>query len=473
MNDATTPNTPRSRARITRFGVAFATLLAVNAGLVMKLADTARSSTDVPTLQLVSQMSLAGDTVQHADVWAWVHPQTNKEYAFVGEWGGWGRLRLNLHIVDVSDWVNPTLVKTINSVPAFDMKTYDHYLYLVDGNSTGNDGEVWDIIDPANPVQVGGFGSHHNVWITDNGYMYCGHPGVRIYDLNPDPTSPQLVWSDSLDHGHDALVIDDRLFDFHGNPGTFIYDLSNPASPVPIGSITIAAYHHSGWTSANGQYLYLNDELSFNPTPDITVWDISNPASPVQVGSIGDPNATVHNSHRVGDYLYVSYYNSGLKVFDVATDPANPALVDEYDMSAFTGEGYDNGCWGVYPFSPTHKIYATDMDNGLFIFCFETPVGIDEATPGKFTLDQNYPNPFNPSTTIMFDLDAPQDVFLAIYDPVGRRVRTLVDGMRSAGPHSIKWDGTDDAGRQVATGVYFYRMKAAGFTDSKRMVLLK
>ena len=104
----------------------------------------------------------------------------------------------------------------------------------------------------------------------------------------------------------------------------------------------------------------------------------------------------------------------------------------------------------------------------------KVPTGIDPEAP-IFTnvLRGNFPNPFNPTTTIHFTLENTSHVTLSIYDARGRRVTTLIDDVRGAGPHEIRWDGTDAAGASVSSGVYFYRMKAGKTSLSRRMVLLK
>ncbi|HSG27180.1 MAG TPA: FlgD immunoglobulin-like domain containing protein, partial [Candidatus Krumholzibacterium sp.] len=84
-----------------------------------------------------------------------------------------------------------------------------------------------------------------------------------------------------------------------------------------------------------------------------------------------------------------------------------------------------------------------------------------------------YPNPFNPCTRISFDLGAPCQVDLRIFDVAGRLVRTLVDEHRRGGRFEEIWDGRDDRGGKVASGVYFYRLRAAEFIESKKMVLLR
>lgn len=106
-----------------------------------------------------------------------------------------------------------------------------------------------------------------------------------------------------------------------------------------------------------------------------------------------------------------------------------------------------------------------------------TPVFVatepDPGAPPPFRLRQNYPNPFNPTTEIRFDVTRPGPVRLTVYDLLGRAVRTLVDGFRTSGPHAVVWDGRNDAGEPAASGIYFYRMDASGFTESRMMVLMK
>ena len=93
--------------------------------------------------------------------------------------------------------------------------------------------------------------------------------------------------------------------------------------------------------------------------------------------------------------------------------------------------------------------------------------------PTVFALHDNYPNPFNPRTNIQFDLPRASHVSLAVYDLAGRRLRTLVDEVRPAAMHTVVWDGSDDAGRRVASGVYYYRLVSDEFTDTHKMLLVK
>jgi len=98
---------------------------------------------------------------------------------------------------------------------------------------------------------------------------------------------------------------------------------------------------------------------------------------------------------------------------------------------------------------------------------------LSSMRPETFTLDQNYPNPFNPTTTIRYDVQAQCHVMIDVYNLLGQHVRSLMDGMQSPGCYEIQWDGTDFAGKNVATGLYFYRFKAGDHIESKKMLLVK
>lgn len=103
-----------------------------------------------------------------------------------------------------------------------------------------------------------------------------------------------------------------------------------------------------------------------------------------------------------------------------------------------------------------------------------TLVAADRPVPrGTPWLFQNTPNPFNPTTTIRFSIPSDAHVTLSVFSVTGQRVATLVDAMLPAGPGEIVWDGENSAGHEMSSGVYFYRLRADGWTDTRKMVLLK
>jgi hypothetical protein len=116
---------------------------------------------------------------------------------------------------------------------------------------------------------------------------------------------------------------------------------------------------------------------------------------------------------------------------------------------------------------------------GFNVNYFEVTGGPTSAvTPGLpaagYALHPCHPNPFNPATTISYDLPEPATVSLQVFDVSGRLVRTLVQGETvPSGRHEVVWNGQDETGRSVGSGIYFYRLEAGDFAATRRMSLVK
>jgi hypothetical protein len=108
-----------------------------------------------------------------------------------------------------------------------------------------------------------------------------------------------------------------------------------------------------------------------------------------------------------------------------------------------------------------------------FVIVESDPTDVAGGLPRAYRLHANVPNPFNPTTTIHYELPAAGHVTLDVLDVRGRLVRTLVNGRVEAGRRAVLWEGRDDDGQRVASGVYFYRLRAGAFVETRRMVLLK
>ncbi|MDP2960813.1 MAG: FlgD immunoglobulin-like domain containing protein, partial [candidate division Zixibacteria bacterium] len=104
----------------------------------------------------------------------------------------------------------------------------------------------------------------------------------------------------------------------------------------------------------------------------------------------------------------------------------------------------------------------------------------EPLVPTNYSLGQNYPNPFNPATTIPFQVYSlefgvgrPIRTTLTVYNILGQRVRTLVDENKLPGRYEVIWDGKDEKGKEVSSGIYFYRLEIGGSKETEKMVLLK
>lgn len=131
----------------------------------------------------------------------------------------------------------------------------------------------------------------------------------------------------------------------------------------------------------------------------------------------------------------------------------------------------DNVTKGGWIYDPT----TGETSNSVTIQSTTTKadLSIPEQTPGQFNLYQNYPNPFNPETTIEYTIEKDCYVTLKIYNLSGQLIKTLINEYQIAGHHTIIWYGDNDAGEEVASGVYFYQLKAGDKAATKKMVVLK
>jgi hypothetical protein len=147
------------------------------------------------------------------------------------------------------------------------------------------------------------------------------------------------------------------------------------------------------------------------------------------------------------------------------------ALRDLLASEGFTADIAIDATQGLYAggfFRTTGSVPSDRI--GLWVELFPTAVG---ETPTALRLEQNVPNPFNPVTTIRYTLDRSGPTTLRVYDVRGARVRTLVDGEQGSGPHAIQWDGSDDRGVRLASGVYFCRLETATEARVMKMTVLK
>jgi len=140
---------------------------------------------------------------------------------------------------------------------------------------------------------------------------------------------------------------------------------------------------------------------------------------------------------------------------------------------------YDNGSWIDITTTVDHDGNTIGgVTNSLSPFVLAVPTGAtgvdDASTPKSFALHANVPNPFNPVTTIAYDVPSGgAEVMIAVFDVRGGLVRTLVSGQRAPGHYTAHWDGADRRGAPAASGVYFYRMTAGAFAETRKMILLK
>ena len=323
------------------------------------------------------------------DIWGYVDANEG-EYAIIGS-------SSKISIINVSDPINPVLIDEF--APGMtsgwrDMKSYGHYIY---GCSEAF-GEGLIIIDVSNlpisaslvTVSNSYWQSSHNIFIDEeHGRLYTagakdsnGHFNMMVFDLTANPADPTHLADVTLINGgyvHDVYVRDHIAYCSHGYNGYAVYDLTDPNNPIPLSSQTTNGYNHSSWLTTDGQYAFVAEEVprglpllvmdlaNLNNNDITVVHDFKEPLlAPTHVDN------TPHNPFIVGDYLYLSYYEDGIVVFDIR-DPLNPVRVAHYDTSSNTAYNGYNNVWGCYPFLPSGKILASDRSTGLYVLQADIP----------------------------------------------------------------------------------------------------
>ena len=297
----------------------------------------------------------------------------------------------------------------------------------------------------------------------------AGLSGTVTVGANLKPTITKKM-GDTTVAENQALSFTYLATDPEAGPVTFT------SAGLPSGA-TLSTAGVLAWTPSYTQAgvynfkVYVTDNASLKDSVDqkITVTDVNR--KPV-FNSRTPANPTVI-SRNVATNFVVS-----------ATDPDGGAVSYTWKVNGVlekTGVGADSAFSRTFadPHGTVKSVIAVFADVGglkdstTWSFSI-TPVADFDNIPTEFNLGQNYPNPFNPSTLISFSLPKEAPVTFEVYNMLGVKIRTLMAGeTKSAGVYSVSWDGRDNAGVSMPSGVYLYRVSAGSFLASKKMTLLK
>eukprot|EP01025_Chloroclados_australasicus_P006284 TRINITY_DN12034_c0_g1_i5.p3 TRINITY_DN12034_c0_g1~~TRINITY_DN12034_c0_g1_i5.p3 ORF type:complete len:459 (+),score=89.37 TRINITY_DN12034_c0_g1_i5:23-1378(+) len=343
-------------------------------------------SENVTLLSWIPLSAFPGGHGRGNDCWGYTSP-SGREYAIMGLQRGFG-------FVEVTDPTNPVIIDWVEGPSSdwHDVKVIGDYAYGVSEGGAGiqvmdmteiDDGRVRLV---QNKRQFGHETTHNIISNPDSGYIYlCGaniaNGGLIAVSL-ADPTDPVIVGQWSTHYVHDAQVVSytdgpyagrEIAFCLNGFDGLEIVDVTDKGNMFLVGRTDYAQlrYTHQAWLSEDRQYLYLNDELDEGDSVSVTttrVFDVSNINNPQLAGTFttGLPSID-HNNYVKGDMLYQANYRSGLRVWDLSSDPLNPTEVAWFDTFPGSDAARFNGAWSTYPYFDSGIVLISDIERGLFI----------------------------------------------------------------------------------------------------------
>jgi len=241
---------------------------------------------------------------------------------------------------------------------------------------------------------------------------------------------------------------------------------------LPPGEIAVSV-SAAGYFPAEAETVTVTTDRT-QPDVNFTLEACPVPANLTASDSLGDRieitwDAVTHPDFT-GYNIYRSQWSNGAFA-RLNTEPltntqfTDTSLPDSAVYWYYVTAAYVNGGW-------SDESAASVKDAGSYYNI--TGIGGDEAAaPARFFLAQNYPNPFNPSTSISYGLPSDSHVKLEVFNLLGQKVRTLIDGPQNAGYKTVVWDGRDAFGKSVASGVYFYRLNAGEHQDTRKMLMVK
>ncbi|NQT64781.1 MAG: T9SS type A sorting domain-containing protein [FCB group bacterium] len=373
----------------------------------------------------------------------------------------------SIYFYDITNPSNPILLYSHCPFPGLylrTLRTNDQYAFVCFQVGVDIMLAIYDISDPQNIYQTGECVIEYSSFIYDivqkDSYLLIGgNHGLLVYELdnNGNPTF-NSNFSDFVSSIID--INDDIACIFHSDGLAFLDVSTNPINPTLLSVWPTPDYVRS---------INIEENIVFLLIKDIGVYivDISDIYSPILLSTISthiypeiSQNLVVKNNT-----LTISDLNwNELLIYDI-TDLSNPVIEKALNWNL---KSVDFDVIGNYIISSNKAYGLSYLDTNYFTIIE------NYLTPNLNNFLTNYPNPFNPTTTIEFSIQNDSNIELSIYNIKGQKIKSLLKDQITAGEHSIVWNGKDDAGKQVSSGVYFYKLKVNDKTELvKKCLLLK
>ncbi len=290
---------------------------------------------------------------------------------------------------------------------------------------------------------------------------------ITVVDANTAPVITPVA--DKTVNTNQQLTFDIVAVDGEGD--VLMYSAAN----IPTGAAFDAALHRFSWKPTStqaGDYTVTFFVFDGNSTStlQVKIKVVKVNSAPVfDAKTISDTTISVHNVPVLFKYQFkVTDPDGDAVTFRIDGDSPSGSTLSS--SGAFNWVTSASHAGRVYMFMITVSDGTLSETKVVSITVKSTVVGVEDelAIPTKFNLAQNYPNPFNPSTTIKFSLPKEGNVVLKVYSVMGEEVKTLVNGFKSAGVHSVNFDAAN-----LTSGLYFYKLETPGFSKTMKMLFAK
>ncbi|MBN1349776.1 T9SS type A sorting domain-containing protein [candidate division KSB1 bacterium] len=316
-----------------------------------------------------------------------------------------------------------------------------------------------------------------------------------------DASVTTFGWKTIFIHGYSVISVPTR--DYEGNAYAAFLNSGTEEAPVNLCLASPDYFLSQGESQGDvafdpGDFVYDFFQISSgNNDPREEVGGEEVAPDSMLLGTEGDPISGSFATEPLWLQAEIADIANWID-YTAAIDPANDIFL-LYNLGLTAGTKYDGTSFKTVflPWLMAHLVKYADPENGdmtvvpqdeayvlmeNILHWFGTEAGealpsavddIPEARVKAYHLAQNYPNPFNPVTHIDYSVPRASHVEIAVYNSLGQKIRTLVDKNVNAGHHTVTWNGMDEAGSAVSSGLYFYQIKSENFSKTHKMVLLK
>lgn len=370
----------------------------------------------------------------------WGFNQQGKEYAVIGSTEGHHIFQLTE--ADTFGFIDFIPGRFISSQAITrEYKTYQNYLY-----ASGDEGDgslqiidlsyLPDSVSLLRDIQNSEIGKIHNLFIdTSNALLYAcsvtpflngqelSLVPLKVFSIQ-DPLNPTLLWQgpEDLFEVHDIFVRDNLAILNCGYEGIRVYDFSQPNQPIYKSNFSIyqdQGYNHQGWLCPdNITYVFADEsagtkikKATLNPDFSLTINSL--------FGTVNEPyDKTAHNIHCTNEFAFVAYYNDGLRIFDLRSNPPNEVAFYDTHQDEVGNTFSMWGAWGIYAFLPSNRILVSDRISGLFLFEFDRELFSKLPSTEEFII---FPNPSSSDEECNFSIPPEaKDPQLRIIDMFGK-----------------------------------------------------